>query len=170
MLQKARTIRLAVVAGVVALAAYLLDPRSGRARRSRLWDRCGAVARRGRRRAEQQARYTGGKLTGAKARLAGAGETTPADDTVIANEVKATLAALDYPTSDVNVEVVDGAVTLRGQLKQPQQIREVRERVAAVAGVVRVLSYLHLPDTPAPNKADALDAAGASPQVVHHGA
>ena len=170
MLRKARIVRLALVAMVAAAAAYLFDPRSGRARRSRLGDRVGAVARRGRRRAEQQARYVEGKAVGAKARMAGAGETTPADDVVIANEIKAVLADLDYGTSDVNVEVVDGMVTLRGQLQQPEDIREVREKVAGVPGVVRVASYLHLPGTQAPNKAEALDTPGSADTVVHHGA
>ncbi len=171
MLRKARIVRSVLVAAVGALVAYLFDPRAGRSRRRRLSDQVGGLVRHRRRTVEQKLRYVEGKAAGVKARLSGAGQTTPSADRVIVNEIKAALARLDYPTVDVNVDVVDGTATLRGQLKRPEEIREVRSVVAGVPGVVRVESYLHLPGTPAPNKAEALDAsAPAAPNVVHHGA
>ena len=145
-------------------------PEHRRGRRSRLQSRLGGAARRQRQQAERRLRYVEGKAEGFEARRAGAGMPRPADDRAVIGEIKAALARLDYPTTDVNVDVVDGVATLRGQLKRPEQVREVREVVAAVPGVVRVESFLHLPGTPAPNKADALSAAGGAGSVIHHGA
>ena len=114
--------------------------------------------------------YVEGKVEGVQARLSGAGKPSPADDRVIVGEVKAGLTRLDYPTTDVNVDVVPGTATLRGQLQRPEQIHEVRDVVAGVPGVASLESYLHLPNTPAPNKAGSLDTPGSAGTVVHHGA
>lgn len=163
--------RVAVLAGAGAAVAYLFDPRSGRGRRARLRDQVDGATRRMRREAETSARYAEGKIEGAKATAAGAGRTTPADDGVITNEVKAALAALDFPTTDVNIEVVDGVVTLRGQVRTPEQVTAVEAEVAKVAGVKEVKRHLHLPETVAPNKADAVEASRSdNGSTVHHGA
>ena len=152
----ARLTRTVTVAAAGAAAALLFDPSRGRRRRARLAARAGAAGRRARRRASARARYAEGRLVGVRARAAGAGRFTPADDRAIAERIHEVFARCDFATSDVNVDVVDGCATLRGQLGTPEEIRRLRERVADVPGVTRVESFLHLPGTPAPNKQDAL--------------
>jgi osmotically-inducible protein OsmY len=54
----------------------------------------------------------------------------------------------------VNVNVVDGVVWLRGQVKRPEQIRSLEAKARAVPEVRGVENLLHLPKTPAPTRAD----------------
>jgi hypothetical protein len=57
---------------------------------------------------------------------------------------------------DVVVNVVNGIVELRGELATPEEIDGLIREVKNVPGVRGVESYLHLPNTPAPNKESAL--------------
>lgn len=140
--------------------AYFLDPDRGRARRARTRDQAAAALRRRRREAESQMRYDEGRLEGVAARASGAGRFTPEDDTDIVQAVHAALSRLDFPTSDVNVEVVDGVAGVRGQVGSTEEISRVCRAVHEVPGVGEVQSYLHTPGTPAPNKAASLGAPG----------
>lgn len=58
------------------------------------------------------------------------------------------------PKTSVNVNVVDGVVWLRGELKRPEQIRALEERARAVPEVRAVENLLHLTKTPAPTPAN----------------
>jgi hypothetical protein len=62
------------------------------------------------------------------------------------------------PKGNVNIAAQDGVVVLRGQVERPDQIESLEARVRKVHGVRDVENLLHLPDTPAPNKADACSA------------
>jgi osmotically-inducible protein OsmY len=165
------------VAGAGALGAalaYFLDPDRGRSRRARAKDQAAAKARRAKEEAERRARYAQGRVEGAKARAQGFGTPTPVDNVTLAQEVKAALSGLPFSTQDVTVEAVEGKITLRGQVAEQGEIDQAREAVAAVEGVTEVESHLHLPDTPAPNKADAGEAGAESTASgdgapVHHG-
>ncbi len=151
----------AVVVGAVGAAVgYFFDPDRGRGRRIRTKDQVAAKVRRGRRRAEAKANYAQGRLEGAEAEAQGFGTPEPVDDVMLAQEVKAALSSLPFPTQDVTVEAVSGAVTLRGQVASDDEINQVQAAVGDVPGVQEVTSHLHLPDTPAPNKADAQAAGG----------
>lgn len=165
-----RVVRPVMLAGSSAAAMYFFDPKLGRGRRTRLRDRLKGRLRRAERKVEKEIRYVEGELGGLEARLEGKGVPHPADDKVIVDLIRAELHRLPYPTSDVVIEVVEGAATLRGQLKRPEQIREVRDRTHRVPGVREVHSYLHLPGTPPPNKADSLRVSVTPPatNIVHH--
>lgn len=54
----------------------------------------------------------------------------------------------------IDVNVVDGAVYLRGTAKNPQQIRTLEARARAIPEVADVHVLLHLPETPAPTRTD----------------
>lgn len=56
--------------------------------------------------------------------------------------------------ASVNVNVVDGVVWLRGEVKRPEQIRALESKVRAIPEVKGVENLLHLPKTPAPTRAD----------------
>jgi hypothetical protein len=55
---------------------------------------------------------------------------------------------------DVDVNVVDGAVYLRGVARTPEQINALEDRARAIPEVVAVHNLLHLPGTPAPTRTD----------------
>lgn len=74
------------------------------------------------------------------------------NDPALANKVRSeVLGGARFKSATINVDAVDGVVTLRGVLPTPEDIRALRDAVAAVDGVTEVHSYLHLPKTPAPN-------------------
>jgi osmotically-inducible protein OsmY len=147
-------------AAVGAGIAYLYDPRSGAARRSKLIDMASARARRATRELEREARYRQGQLEGLQYR---ADHPEPeqgvyVDDQTLKDRVESEVFGEALPKGSVVVTVVDSVVELRGQLQHPEDIRELAMRVSRVPGVVDVKSYLHLPNTPAPNKRDAREA------------
>lgn len=77
------------------------------------------------------------------------------DDLTLANKVESEIfRGTRVPKASVNVNVVDGVVWLRGELKRPQQIRALEERAQAVPEVRGVENLLHLAKTPAPTRAD----------------
>lgn len=65
------------------------------------------------------------------------------------------LARWNYPKGRISINSVDGVVELRGVCETPDQIGELEADVRKVTGVIDVHNYLHLPNTPAPNKEDA---------------
>jgi len=162
-MSKSHPLRNAVV-GVAAGAAamYVFDPDRGRRRRSMLRDQSRAVARRHYRQANRVLRGrvldTEHRLQGAVARARGAGHYHPESEVDLREHLHQVIASLDFPTRDVNVEVVKGVATLRGQLATGDQELIVISEVKKVPGVNQVQSFLHLPGTPAPNKEASLHA------------
>jgi len=149
---------LLVGVGVGALAAYYCDRERGHARRTRDADRAWANLRRRRRQAASRARYEAGRVEGEAAIRAGAGRFHPTDDRALAEHLRAVLSGLDLDTSDVNLEVVEGVVRLRGQVADRAASTRVAAVVGAEPGVRYTESLLHLPGEPAPNKVSALRA------------
>lgn len=139
------------VAAAGAAAMYFLDPDRGRSRRARASDRAGARLRRLRRKAERERQYAAGVAEGL--RHEGPAR-RPADDQALADRVKSQLGPT-LPLDRINLNAVDGVVELRGQLDDESDIDDVVQAVCGVTGVVEVRNLLHLPDTPAPTKADA---------------
>ena len=146
-------------AAVGAGIAYFYDPRLGAGRRSKVVDMATARMRRASREIEREARYREGQMEGVQYRLQ---HPEPADvdvdDNTLRDRIESEVFGRGLPKDDVRITVVDAVVELRGQVAHPGDIREVIKRVAAVPGVVDVQSYLHLPNTPAPNKRDAREA------------
>ncbi len=161
-----RGTRSLALVGIGAGLMYLFDPVRGRTRRAQAKDQAAGLARRqirqASRAASQQIHYTEGRLEGAVARATGAGTFHPESEVDLREHLRQVIAELDFPTTDVTVDVADGVATLRGQVATAEQMEGVALAVAGVAGVDRVESFLHLPDTPAPNKAASYLAAGRS--------
>jgi hypothetical protein len=93
--------------------------------------------------------------------LGGAREATPSPakdlgDSDLTNKVRTELfrGLRGVDKGQVDVNVVDGAVYLRGIAKTPQQVNEREERARAIPEVREVHNLLHLPDTPAPTRTD----------------
>ena len=103
-----------------------------------------------------------GAVSGALARVRGSDDKpggrpkTDMDDTTLARKVETELfRGPDAPKSGVNVNVVDGVVQLRGQVKRPEDIKALEARARAVPEVRDVENLLHLPKTPSPTRTDS---------------
>lgn len=65
------------------------------------------------------------------------------DDLIVTDRVKTELfGAVDVPTGQVNLNVEDGVVFLRGNVDDPEKIEELVGLAGAVEGVVRVVNLL----------------------------
>jgi len=75
------------------------------------------------------------------------GEASPApNDQALADRVKSEIfQPEDAPKGSVNVNVENGVVYLRGEVKRPDQIRKLVEQAGEVDGVTAVESLLHTP-------------------------
>lgn len=153
-----RPVRAAAAAVAGAVAAYFLDPEQGRTRRSRTADQAAATLRRTGRQASRRLRYIAGRGRGVAARGVGAGRSSPEDDVQVAEGVRMRLSGLQFPTSDVTVEVVGGVARLRGEVPTSEAQQQLEAEVSGAPGVREVESYVHLPGEPPPNKASALRA------------
>ncbi len=81
------------------------------------------------------------------------------DDNTIRDRVETELFRRAWvPKGNLNIDVVDGVVELRGQLKHQADIDTLIKDARAVQHVKDVRSFLHLPGTPAPNKESAIEA------------
>jgi hypothetical protein len=150
--------RTLVAAACGAMAAYFLDPASGRGRRARLRDRTGARVRRRRRAAARHARDAANREAGQQAIAHGGGRFHPVDDVEVAQHLKSVLARVPVDTSKVTIEVADGVTRLRGEVERAEHAGRVVDAVRHEPGVREVESWLHLPGQPSPNKLAALDA------------
>ncbi|MDQ3952588.1 MAG: BON domain-containing protein, partial [Actinomycetota bacterium] len=84
-------------------------------------------------------------------------DSPPASDEALTAKVESeVLSRWSFPKGRINVNTVDGIVELRGTCDTSDQIGDLESRVRKVTGVVDVRNFLHLPNTPAPNKQDAL--------------
>lgn len=139
--------------GVGAMAAFFLDPVSGKRRRSVARDWVGARFRDVGRRATRLGRGVGARAEGYRERLAHTGqESPPENDATLAHKVESELfQGLDIPSGQINVNAENGVVSLRGAVKRPSQISEVEKRVWEITGVRGVQNLLHLEGTPAPS-------------------
>jgi BON domain len=151
---------LLVVGGLVgALAAFFGDPDRGHARRREAVDRIGGFARHTSHRAERVVRGIRAKTTGWSRKVTHLRVASPSvDDSTLRDRVESELFRdPDVPKANINLDVAGGRVTLRGQVRWPEQIREITSRVARMPGVQNVQSFLHLEGTEAPNKAEVRD-------------
>lgn len=128
-------------------AAFLFDPRLGKRRRHVLRDRTAAVMRRGARLGVRKARFAGGHLRGlvAIARRLVASPSPATDDVTVAQRIRSdALRDVGIATSDVEVEVEDGVVTLRGSVKSRSHADDLVGRVGKVPGVHDVAAMLRV--------------------------
>jgi hypothetical protein len=156
------------VIGAFALGAFLaffLDSHSGRRRRALVRDKI-AHGRRVVRRdvpriAQKRLRFLGGVAKGVGHNAA---ELVPHhlrrgavdDETLVARVRSEALRGNGVRAGEIHVDAYEGCVTLRGQLEDEDEIKRVVAAAGRIEGVSQVRSYLHLPGTPPPNKAEAL--------------
>jgi len=79
----------------------------------------------------------------------------PFDDVTIARKVESVIFRdRRVAKGKVDVNVADGVVWLRGEVKTPDLIRRLEARAREVPEVKGVENLLHLPKTPAPTRTD----------------
>lgn len=131
-----------------AIAAYFLDPEEGTRRRHMARDRAMGFFRGRARQAERSARTGAAQAAGMAARVKATvtPDTPPADDHALADRVRTELfRPADSPKGQMNVDAVDGIVSLRGQVERVEQVREIEEQVRSIPGVRDVENHLHTP-------------------------
>jgi osmotically-inducible protein OsmY len=153
--------KLIVGATMGAALAYAFDPDRGRARRARLKSQASAQVRRDRRALERRAHYERQKLTGVRHKLTARHRYAPASDQVLVDRVRSEVFGyMPGIAHHVNLDVVDGVATLRGEHDGHDEIERLATAVGEVAGVVRVINLVHLPGERPANKMDALRISG----------
>jgi hyperosmotically inducible periplasmic protein len=140
---------LALGAGLGALLAYFFDRENGKRRRQQAIDRTAAVARK---RAARAGRGVASEAYGVAKKVQRLREEPKEfDDATLADKVRSeALRGEEVPAGEINVNVQDGVVQLRGEVEGPELINELVDRVRKVQGVRDVENLLHLPGTEAP--------------------
>jgi osmotically-inducible protein OsmY len=145
---KTRTSKKSIAAAGAAGAAgaYFLDPNEGRRRRHLVRDRALALGRKAvatvRRQTEHRKQQAEGKVEALKSKARP--EKPAANDQQLAERVKSEIfQPADAPKGSVNVNVERGIVYLRGEVEQPDQIRELVKQAGSVDGVAGVENLLH---------------------------
>jgi hypothetical protein len=140
-------------AGVGYLATYFLDPERGRSRRTEIARRLGGIGVEANRMAQRTTVLATDKASGIKSRVLSRTGSAETDDLTILDRVESEVFRDPaIPKGDINVMVVEGKAVLRGQVEEPQ-IGAIEAAVRKVVGVKEVENLLHVPGTPAPNKA-----------------
>lgn len=160
---------LVIGAAAGALAMFYADPHSGRRRRALVRDKLAhmkrVMTRNVPRAAERRGRFLRGKLEGLRHEVqeltaVGVQRAIPDDDTLVARVRSDVFRHANVSPGDIHFDAHDGCVTLRGELRSEEEMRRLIEATRQIDGVREVRSYLHLPGTLPPNKAEAFAAAG----------
>jgi translation elongation factor EF-Tu-like GTPase len=132
------------IAAIGAALAYFFDPQQGARRRNMVRDRTLAFFRKGGRRA---ARRVTSEAYGLKQKATHLREEPKRydDQTLKAKVESEVFRPADTPKGDVNVNVENGVVYLRGEVQEPGIVDELEKRVRSVQGVERVENLLHTP-------------------------
>ncbi|HZQ38274.1 MAG TPA: BON domain-containing protein [Dehalococcoidia bacterium] len=143
-----------------AALVYLFEPDAGRRHRALLRDKAASFWRRGRRRARRLSRRGTHTLQGQWGRITRPGHSDePVDSVTLTQRVESEVFRdPTLPKGRINVNAENGVIELRGQLDSAEQIERIVARVRQVPGVLDVANLMHLPGTPAPNKAAAIRA------------
>jgi BON domain len=144
-----------LLAGIGAALAYFFDPQNGARRRNMTRDRTLAFFRQGGRKAERAGRAVGAQAEGLKQKATHLREEDKPqpDDVTLARKVETEIfRPEDAPKGQVDVNVENGIVFLRGEVERPEIIRDLEGRARKVQGVREVENLLHTPGPPAPAK------------------
>ena len=143
-----------VFAGAIGAAlAYFFDPDNGRKRRKEASKKAAKRFRQ----AGRSAQAAGAQAKGLKEKAAHRSEQEKPqpDDVTLARKVESEIFRdADVPKGQINVNVEDGVVYLRGELEQPDLIDDLEVQARKVQGVLGVENLLHAPGQEAPAKAE----------------
>ena len=138
-----------------ALLAYFFDPDNGRRRRAMAGQRIPALFRRVSERAERTGRSVAAEAEGMKQKATHLKEEEKPrpDDVTLARKVETEIFRdADVPKGQINVNAENGKIVLRGEVEQPEMIKDLEKKTKKVQGVTEVENLLHTPGTPTPAK------------------
>ena len=143
---------LALGAAIGAAVAYFFDPQSGRRRRAVTRDRTAAFFRRRARESARAGRAVAAEAYGVSQKAQHLKEEPKGfDDVTLARKVETEIFRdADVPKGQINVNVQEGVVQLRGEAPTPDMLTELVEKAPKVQGVRDVENLLHLPGAEAP--------------------
>jgi osmotically-inducible protein OsmY len=135
-----------------ALLAYFFDPNNGTRRRHTLRDRTAGFFRSTGRQASRAGRGVAAEAYGVSQKVQHLKEEPKTfDDATLADKIRSEVfRGPDVPKGQVNVNVQDGVVQLRGEVPRPELIDDLVAQTRKVQGVREVENLLHLPGTQAP--------------------
>jgi osmotically-inducible protein OsmY len=143
----------ALAGAIGAALAYFFDPDNGRRRRKVALDKAGKYLRQ----AGSQAQDVGAQAGAVQAKATHLQEQDKPqpDDVTLARKVESELfRGADVPKGQINVNVEDGVVYLRGQLEQRDLIEDLGAQARKVQGVLAVENLLHVPGEEAQAKSE----------------
>jgi osmotically-inducible protein OsmY len=147
--------RILFYGAIGAALAYFFDPQNGRRRRALTRDRAPAFFRSGARRAERLGRAAQSEAYGVtqKAKHLKEEPKPRPDDVTLARKVETEIFRdAEVPKGQINVNAENGVVVLRGEVEQPDLIKDLEKKARKIQGVREVENLLHTPGTPAPTK------------------
>jgi osmotically-inducible protein OsmY len=143
--------RFALAGAIGAALAYFFDPDNGRRRRKEAIKRTAKAFRQAGRQALGAASQAKGMKE--KATHLSEEEKPQPDDVTLARKVESEIfRGADVPKGQINVNVEDGVVYLRGELDRPDLIKDLESQARKVQGVQGVENLLHTPGQEAPAK------------------
>ena len=141
--------------GLGAALTYFFDPEQGRRRRAMTRDRAAGFFRRRVRETGRLGRSASAQAEGLvqKAKHLEEEPKPQPDDVTLTRKVETEIFRdADVPKGQINVNAENGKVYLRGEVGQPELIKDLEKRARKVQGVQEVENLLHLPGTEAPTK------------------
>jgi osmotically-inducible protein OsmY len=138
-----------------ATLAYFFDPQNGRRRRAMAQQRIPAFFRKASRKAGDAGSTVASEASAAKQKATHLKEEEKPqpDDVTLARKVETEIFRdSDIPKGRINVNAENGKVVLRGEVEQPELIKDLEQRTKKVQGVQEVENLLHVPGASAPTK------------------
>jgi osmotically-inducible protein OsmY len=151
---RARFAALAVLVGGALM--FFFDPQNGKRRRKMAVDRTLGFFRRRTREGARLARGVAAEAYGVsqKAKHLREEPKPQPDDATLAHKVETEIfRGADVPKGQINVNAENGVVVLRGEVRQPELIKDLEEKTRKVQGVRDVENLLHVPGQDAPTRA-----------------
>lgn len=145
--------KLIVLPALGAGVMFFFDPVSGHRRRKETVDRTLGFVRRRARESARLGRGVAAEVYGVSQRARHRREAPKPqpDDVTLAHKVETEIFRdADVPKGRINVNAEDGVVFLRGEVEQPDLIRDLEEKTRKVQGVRAVENLLHAPGQEAP--------------------
>jgi osmotically-inducible protein OsmY len=142
--------------GIGAALTYFFDPQQGRRRRTMARDKVAAFFRSRAREGERIAGSASAQADALKQKATHMKEEPKPqpDDVTLARKVETEIFRdPEVPKGQINVNAENGKVVLRGEVSQPELIKDLEERARSVQGVQEVENLLHTPGTEAPTSA-----------------
>jgi osmotically-inducible protein OsmY len=127
---------------------FFFDPQNGKRRRKMAVDRTLGFLRRRTREGARVARGVAAEAYGVSQKVTHLREEEKPqpDDVTLARKVETEIFRdADIPKGQINVNAENGVVVLRGEVEQPDLIKDLEEKTRKVQGVREVENLLHLP-------------------------